>query len=250
MNIRPVKDISLKDKIRNSLCEYIRSIDTGSNDKLPREEILAGKLKVSRNTVRGVLTALEQEGLIIRKHGLGTFINSETVQLKLPFSPAMEFLQVIEASGYKARLALINVEIKVVDSKIADGLRIGQTDSVVCIKKIFYADDHPAIFCIDRFPRKLIKQEIIPAELNNVVYFYLKNKAGITIVRDKTEFYSIISSENPEISKYFLLEKAKSFLVCESVEFDDKNAPILYNHVYYDTDFIRFTQVRPKKIVY
>jgi GntR family transcriptional regulator len=250
MKIKPVKDLSLKEKIKNSLCDYIRLIDTGANDKLPREEILAERLQVSRNTMRAVLIELEQEGLIIRKHGRGTFINSETLQLKLPFSPSIEFLQMIEDSGYIARLDLIKVEVGEVDSKITDALRIGPNDPVVSIEKIFYADGHPAIFCIDRFPVKLIKGEIIPEELNETVYFYLKKKAGITIVRDKTEIYTILSTDNSEISRYFIVHKPKSLLVCESVEFDDENAPTLYNHVYYDTEFIRFTQVRPKKIVY
>lgn len=250
MNITPVKDISLKEKIKISLYEFIRSIDTGTNDKLPREEILAKELKVSRNTMRGVLTEMEQEGTIIRKHGRGTFVNSEALQLKVSFTPALEFMQMIKASGYEAKLKLLKVEVKEVESKITNRLKISQDDRVVCIEKLFYADGNPAIYCIDRFPKKLIKEEINPEDLNDIVYFYLKNKAGITIVRDKTEFYTTISTENTDLSINFKLNKAKSFLVCESVEFDDENEPVLYNHVYYDTEFIRFNQVRPKQIIY
>lgn len=250
MNITPVKDISLREKIKNSLYEYIRAIDTGANDKLPREEILAKELMVSRNTMRGVLTELEQEGAIIRKHGKGTFINSETMQLKVSFTPALEFMQMIKASGYEARLELLNVETIEVEPKISKRLKIELDDKVVHVKKIFYADDNPAIYCIDRFPRKLVKGDIQAKDLNDIVYFYLKNKAGITIVRDKTEFYTILSTDNPELVENFKLNKTKAFLVCESVEFDDENEPVLYNHVYYDTEFIRFNQVRPKQIIY
>jgi GntR family transcriptional regulator len=250
MNISPVKDKSLKEKIKISLHEFVRSIDTGINNKLPREELLAKELKVSRNTVRGVLIEMEQEGLIIRKHGRGTFVNSEALQLKVAFSPAPEFMQMIRNSGYEAKLEVLKVEIKEIDPFISKRLKIEQGDPVVCIEKLFFADENPAIYCIDRFPRKLIKEEIVFEDLNEIVYFYLKNKAGITIVRDKTEFYTTTNIENRVLTVHFKTDAVKSYLVCESVEFDYENEPTLYNHVYFDTEFIRFNQVRPKQIIY
>ncbi len=250
MKISPVKDKSLKEKIKISLHDFVRSIDTGINNKLPREEVLAKELQVSRNTVRSVLIEMEQEGLIIRKHGRGTFVNSEALQLKVAFTPAPEFMQMIRNSGYEARLELLKVEIRQVDSLITKRLKIAADDPVVCIEKLFFADDNPAIYCIDRFPRKLIENEIVAEDLNDIVYFYLKNQAGITIVRDKTEFYTTTNIENVALTDHFKIPTVKSFLVCESVEFDYENEPTLYNHVYFDTEFIRFNQVRPKQIIY
>lgn len=250
MKITPVKDISLKDKIKLSLYDFIRSIDTGANDKLPREETLAKELKVSRNTMRSVLTELEKEGLIIRRHGRGTFINSEALQLKVAFTPSQEFLQMIEKSGYNASLELIKVEVTTVDKKITDHLKLPEGEPLVCVEKVFYANDNPAIYCIDRFPRKLIEGEIIPEELNDIVYLYLKRKVNITIVRDKTEIYTITTQEKKELADYFNVRNPKSFLACETVDFDEDNTPTLFLNVYFNTDFIRFNQVRPKQIIY
>lgn len=45
----------------------------GSPAPLPAENELASQFKVSRVTVRRALAVLEQEGLIVRRHGAGTF---------------------------------------------------------------------------------------------------------------------------------------------------------------------------------
>lgn len=42
--------------------------------KLPPEDVIAQNLGVSRVTVKKSLTDLEQEGLIFRVHGRGTFV--------------------------------------------------------------------------------------------------------------------------------------------------------------------------------
>jgi DNA-binding LacI/PurR family transcriptional regulator len=49
-------------------------------DMLPGEPALAAQLKVSRNTVRAAYAVLERQGLIERKHGMGTVIVSKTVR--------------------------------------------------------------------------------------------------------------------------------------------------------------------------
>lgn len=250
MKLAPVKDISLKEKIKNALNEYIRSIDTGINNKLPREEVLSKELKVSRHTMRNVLTELEQEGVVIRKHGKGTFINSESLRVKVPITPYCEFSQMIKDSGYSADLKLLSVEIIPANPQIAKGLKIPPDSPIVSVKKLFFANNSPAIYCIDRFPRSFVKGEIIESELNQITYAYLKEKTGISIVRDRTEVYAAKSDEHPNLETYFDFKESRALLVFESIEFDEENNPALYNHVFYNTDFIRFNQVRTKKCIY
>ena len=69
--------------------------------KLPPEEELARQLAVSRITIRKALTDLEQEGLLLRIHGRGTFVNPAARQVKVNLSGMLEFGSVISGNGYR-----------------------------------------------------------------------------------------------------------------------------------------------------
>jgi GntR family transcriptional regulator len=67
--------------------DYIRDlIDSGDYDKgklLPKEENLAKRFGVSRNTVRQGMYKLVMEGLLIRKKGVGTVVAPQTITTHL-----------------------------------------------------------------------------------------------------------------------------------------------------------------------
>jgi GntR family transcriptional repressor for pyruvate dehydrogenase complex len=60
--------------VRNLLMELIRSGTLPTTGQLPTERALADRLGVSRRHIRAALDALEQEGLVWRQQGKGTFI--------------------------------------------------------------------------------------------------------------------------------------------------------------------------------
>ncbi|MDA0262824.1 MAG: FadR/GntR family transcriptional regulator [Chloroflexi bacterium] len=47
--------------------------------KLPAERVLAEQLKVGRGSVREAIRTLELQGLVVSKHGSGTFINTQSL---------------------------------------------------------------------------------------------------------------------------------------------------------------------------
>lgn len=63
------------DKVYNWLRAYVDENKFSANLKLPSENVLCMRLGVSRETVRGASGRLEQEGLIYKVRGSGTYIN-------------------------------------------------------------------------------------------------------------------------------------------------------------------------------
>lgn len=66
-------------KIKNQIEEVINQGEIKPGDKLPTESELTGKYNVSRHTVRKALNILQQEGLLEKKQGVGTFV-SESIK--------------------------------------------------------------------------------------------------------------------------------------------------------------------------
>lgn len=68
---------SKREKVYLWLRTYIDENKFGNHLKLPSENALSSRMEVSRETVRSALGRLENEGLIIKIKGSGTFINKE-----------------------------------------------------------------------------------------------------------------------------------------------------------------------------
>ena len=88
---RKVRKTDLKAQVEEELLRFIKHMDLSVNSKLPREEELARMLGVSRITLRSVLDDLAGKGMIFRRHGRGTFVNSSFFEMKASFNPVMHF---------------------------------------------------------------------------------------------------------------------------------------------------------------
>ena len=69
-------------EVRERLLELIGTCDPG--DPLPSERDLSDNLGASRPTIRAAIEELAGAGLLIRRHGRGTFINPRKISQEVP----------------------------------------------------------------------------------------------------------------------------------------------------------------------
>ena len=121
------KAIPLYYQLETILRKKITSGDYSPDTPLPSEDALAVEYKVSRITVRQALSSLEQDGLVIRQRGKGTFVSDKADTLELPrFTGSIEDLilmgkrtktKVIE-SAWIDPPDIIRERLKVKDGKV------------------------------------------------------------------------------------------------------------------------------------
>ncbi len=101
-----------------------RAIETGAyseGDRLPPERELAATFKAARSTVRRALDKLEEEGLVSRRLGSGTFVGSAIAAGQRPAHLIDELspLQLIEArlavEPFTTRLAVLHATRRTLD---------------------------------------------------------------------------------------------------------------------------------------
>ena len=77
VDMRPLKSVKVSLPVQTS--QYIREmIETGQyqpGQQLPPESDFARQLGISRPTLREALHSLEQDGVLVCRHGVGTFIS-------------------------------------------------------------------------------------------------------------------------------------------------------------------------------
>ena len=254
MAMMPVIKQNLSDNIKHDLKKYILDMDLKESAKLPPEVEIGRKFGVSRVTVRRALDELEQENLIFRIHGRGTFVNPEAAAIKISLNPAQEFGHLIELGGYEAQIKLISQETinrgamgqgTVNQETMGQGashrmkkhcrnLQVEEGARLYRIEKVYYADGHPAIVCIDYMPRELFQQEPSEDEWSSMSSFeLLRRYAGRLLCRDRVEILTMTREEMGSVTDSALLMECQSVLELDNLAYDQDNQPVISANAFF-----------------
>ena len=245
MEMRPFVRKNLSDTVKAELFDYIDNLDVEKGTKLPPENVIAQNYGVSRVTVRRALDELEQEGVIIRIHGRGTFVNPQAKQFKINLGVSQELSRLVARSGYKIDIRLKGVEKMPADIMIAKSLEIPTGSTLVGVERAYYADGHLAIGCQDFIAEELFADPPVYEDWEqNSSYDVVRTKAGKLVNRDWIQIKTILPSELRSISGIEKEFESDSILMFYGLTYGQDNKPLIYGKTYYDTDYIRFNLAR------
>ncbi len=210
-------------------------------ERLPSEMDFAKQLNVSRNTLREALRILEEEHVIIRKHGIGTFVNKKPI-----FSGGIEELfsitDFIKREGKEPGTQLIHHGNVAAVGEDKQELNLTDDDRVYLVKRVRTADGVPLVYCIDKIPTSVIGEDYDFNEesmLNS-----LQEKKGITISYAKADIKTIGYHE--EISDILGAEQDEPLLILKQIHYDLNDKPILYSLNFFRSDQVSFSVYRKR----
>ena len=236
---------SLSDEVKIVLKEYIYSMDPHESTKLPSENEIAQNYGVSRVTVRKVLDELEQEGLIIRIHGRGTFVNSVATQMNVSLIPAKDYAQIIKDSGNHPDVKLLRCQSEFPSKEVQRGLNLSSEEKVLRVEKIFSSDGYPSLLCVDLIPVSLVGEKINQSLWAiDSTFKVLRNCFHIDVKRDCISFEAVSKRAAKKETKACELLDADALLKISGYCYDQDNKPVSYGVDYYDTKYIRYHMVR------
>ena len=116
--------------------------------RLPTVFELAQRLGVSREILREALQVLEKEKVIVRKHGVGTFVNPKPL-----FTSGIEQLSSVSTMIREAGMEPGTIFMDITEAEPSDEsialFGSGEEDRIVTIKRVRTADGEPVVYCVD-----------------------------------------------------------------------------------------------------
>ncbi len=234
---------SLAKRLARILRKQLRT-ELSLGGRLPAEKKLAEEFNVSRATVRQALTMLEREGMVIRRHGSGTFANKYALQTQARAEIAYEFTELLDRSGYQPKIEMIMLEERKLTHQIAEKLEFEEDEKAIWVEKLFLADDHPAVLCLDVVPESLIKKPYPGGELKKPIFDFLEKYCAIKVSQIMAEIIPDVVDKS--LARKLEMEVGEPLLRFEEVDFDEDNRPVLFSRIHYNHDYVRFSVLRTK----
>lgn len=212
------------------------------NEKLPSEFELSKTLGVSRATLREALRLLEEENIIVRRHGVGTFVNPKPL-----FTSGIEHLSsissMIEQAGMVPGTIFLRAQEEKVTEEDIERFQSGIDDNVITLERVRTADGEPVVYCVDRVLASLLPSEFITNQ-NVSIFSALEQNGNIRVAYaitfiDPVGFHEVVSPIlkcGPE----------SALLVLKQLHYDENDRVVLYSKNYFRADKFSFHVVRKR----
>jgi GntR family transcriptional regulator len=190
--------------------------------KLGSERELAERYGTSRSSLRQVLAALEEAGLVDRVIGRagGIFISHGQVQRSL--SDVVGVPAFLANQGYIAGTRVLSTKITVPDRTTQQALRIGPEDFVIEIQRVRLADGSPISLELAQFPAEAFPG-LLERELGGSIYEILETHYGLVTSRADERIEAV--NATPEESTLLGIKQRSALLLITRIAYDQHGAP-------------------------
>ncbi|WP_077326238.1 GntR family transcriptional regulator [Virgibacillus siamensis] len=209
--------------------------------KLPSEFQMSKLLGVSRATLREALRTLEEENVVTRRHGVGTFVTPKPV-----FSSGIEQLNsvtyMIKQSGKTPGSQFLSTEFQ--EPTEEERVKFGPKpiDTLAKIERVRTADSEPVVFCIDKVPEGLVPLDQVHRE--DSLFKLMEAYSGKHISYAVTYIEPI--SYHDRIYEILHCSPEQSLLLLKQMHYTDEDEPVLYSSNFFRSDVFSFHVLRKR----
>lgn len=215
---------------------------TPHGDRLPSEPELASRLGVSRTTMREVLSIFESQSLVVRRHGVGTFVfhPSERIESGLEVLDTVETLA--EKSGLKMYCAVLKVLPRPAHEEEARILRLEPAARIIQVTRVMKVQDHPVAYMSDVIPEDLLSMEELGEGFDGSVLNLLLTRGDNLLASSYTTINAYLAKG--DIAKALNVESGETLMRFISTVYGHKGEVVYLSDDFFLPSYFNFHVVR------
>jgi len=212
-------ELALRDAIASGLFK--------PGDRLPPEWDLANRYHMSRVTIRKALQRLEEDGLLLRARGRGTFVRRDVrtqPRVERNLSALLNFEEDILRTGLTPRVRMLEVEWAIPPERIRALLHLDATTDALHVRRLGEVDGEPLWF-ESRYFAPSIGVHLAHEDLSTASITHLIEQAcQVRVVG--TRFHIEAENASSHLAHLLNLKEGAPLLACEFAFFAARHVPL------------------------
>ncbi|MBA2813441.1 GntR family transcriptional regulator [Streptomyces sp. KM273126] len=200
--------------------------ELGPGSLLGNEIELAGRLGLSRPTVRQAIQSLVEKGLLVRRRGVGTQVVHSQVKRPLELSSLYDDL---EAAGQSPTTRVLGNEVVPASAEVAGALGIAEGTAVHHVQRLRRAQGEPVARLSNYVPEGLLTLDTATLEATGL--YRMMRAAGITLHSARQSVGA--RSATPEEAEALGEPEGAALLTMQRTAYDDTGRAVEFGtHIY------------------
>lgn len=219
-------------RIYRDLKEKISGGTWAAGERLPTQRDLADSFGVTLMTVRQALQLLEQEELVVMRHGLGTFVAAQRIRYAM--GNLHSLAQEIAAQGLELKTSVLRRELAAPHPHVAELLRLEAGELVLAIERLRFVGLEPIVYQHSQL-LPWIGESLVAVDLSDIsLYDYLQRelKIDVTHAQEKIHAIALATHESSLLEE----EPGAAALLSERVTFSAAGDPIMFDRAFMPGD--------------
>jgi GntR family transcriptional regulator len=174
---------------------------------------------------------LEDEGLIARRHGVGTFVRNRPILKNLNFN--FGITEMIESAGLKSGTSHFAIRKETADPEKAEHLRVAEGTSLITVERVRTADGHPVVYSSDTLTESLIQQADFDPQalLSESIYNILQRSLGNVIEYGVARLLPVAAPRHVAEKLQLPLDAITLYIV--QTDYNTSDEPLIYSCEYH-----------------
>jgi GntR family transcriptional regulator len=229
--------------VRDRLLSRIARGKLRPGSQLPPEPDLAVEMGVSRATLREALRSLQDEGVLTRTRGTGTFV-SHVPRMLSSLDANFGVTDAIRAAGMEPGFEEAVTRIEPASSAEAGRLHVELGEDVVVVERVRTADGRRVVSSQDVLPAWVLdrRPEALPTLARGSMYETLEREFGVPIHHGVATFAPVKADR--ATAQRLAVPRNTLVLYLRQVDFDEAGRPVLSSHEWHLADAFEFTVIR------
>ncbi|NLE99955.1 MAG: GntR family transcriptional regulator [Anaerolineales bacterium] len=239
----PLRTDKLHRQVEQHLLALIHSGFYRPGERLPSEIDLARQIGVSRPTLREALLHLKQAGVVVRKHGVGTFVASA---YGLHLESGLERLESVQEmaarQGVEARIEALESSLEGASDDVAEWLGIEPGAPLTTIRRTIVVDGKPVAYMVDAVLPSLLTPQDIDSSFGGSVLDVLRQQPHVHVAQAIAHIVPV--NADGFLAGRLRVRVGQALLLLEELLVEDEGAPIEFSRNYFAPDCFRFHIIR------
>lgn len=203
--------------------------------RIPSENELNKLFGLSRMTVRGVLTKLVADGLLVRVPGKGTYVATPKINAVSPAYRGVR--EQLESQGYETSTRLISLTLETPSSGVRERLALADDDEAYVVVRVRSVQGEPISLHRSYVPARLAPGLDGHDVVANQLCVVLEQHYGLPMRRVREDLEAVAVSQSE--ARHLGMRRGEPALQLQDVIYDDLSRPFEHSSIVFRGDRLR-----------